>query len=178
MTQSQKALKSIFNSYKARKNIAKGPAVIMQQRGIELPDEILADVEKKQVKVAKDVKPSIELDENEKQFIEKYIEYSELSLLNSSAEQLISIFEKTLGENATKAIQTLGKKTAQRAEKIKELAKQLIKLKEEIVKETEKARAKATLISLADAIPTEQPKKSSKRKQMVVINNESKKKKK
>lgn len=172
MTQSQKALKQVFHAYKNK--VVKGPAVIMQQRDFSLPEEDVDQVEKKQVKVAK---PTVELDENEKQFIDKYIEYSELSVLNSSAEQIIATFEKTLGQNAITAIEILGKKTEERAEKIKTLAKELTKLRDEIVKETQKARAKATLISLADAIPSEQPvKKSPKDKKMVVINNESKKK--
>lgn len=172
MTQSQKALKNVFKTY--NKKTVKGPAVIIQQRDFSLPEEVADQVEKKQVKVAK---PVVELDDNEKQFIDKYIEYSELSVLNSSAEQIISTFEKTLGQNATKAIEILGKKSEERTAKIKELAKELTKLKDEIVKETQKARAKATLISLADAIPVEQPaKRTAKDKKMVVINNESKKK--
>lgn len=172
MTQSQKALKNVFKTY--NKKTVKGPAVIIQQRDFSLPEEVADQVEKKQVKV---VKPVVELDDNEKQFIDKYIEYSELSVLNSSAEQIIATFEKTLGQNATKAIEILGKKSEERAAKIKELAKELTKLKDEIVKETQKARAKATLISLADAIPVEQPaKRTAKDKKMVVINNESKKK--
>lgn len=172
MTQSQKALKNVFKTY--NKKTVKGPAVIIQQRDFSLPEEVADQVEKKQVKVAK---PVVELDDNEKQFIDKYIEYSELSVLNSSAEQIIATFEKTLGQNATKAIEILGKKSEERTAKIKELAKELTKLKDEIVKETQKARAKATLISLADAIPVEQPaKRTAKDKKMVVINNESKKK--
>lgn len=172
MTQSQKALKNVFKTYKNK--VVKGPAVIMQQRDFSLPEEVADQVEKKQVKVAK---PVVELDDNEKQFIDKYIEYSELSVLNSSAEQIIATFEKTLGQNATKAIEILGKKSEERAAKIKELAKELTTLRDEIVKETQKARAKATLISLADAIPAEQPeKRTAKDKKMVVINNESKKK--
>ena len=172
MTQSQKALKNVFKTY--NKKPVKGPAVIIQQRDFSLPEEVADQVEKRQVKVAK---PVVELDDNEKQFIDKYIEYSELSVLNSSAEQIIATFEKTLGQNATKAIEILEKKSEERAAKIKELAKELTKLKDEIVKETQKARAKATLISLADAIPVEQPvKRTVKDKKMVVINNESKKK--
>lgn len=178
MTQSEKALKRVFNNYK-QKSVKK---IIKEQRETVLPQEVQKEMPTKQVK--KEVKQAVQLDENEKQFIEKYIEYSELTLLNSSADELIATFQKTLGQNASKAIQTLGKKRVQRATKIKELAKELNTLKDQIVKETEKARAKATLISLADSIPAEQPKgKSAKKdldpeKEMNVINSESKKKKK
>ena len=178
MTQSEKALKRVFNNYK-QKSVKK---IIKEQRETVLPQEVQKEMPVKQVK--KQDKPAVQLDENEKQFIEKYIEYSELTLLNSSAQELIATFQKALGQNASKAIQTLGKKTEQRAAKIKELSKELNALKDQIVKETEKARAKATLISLADSIPVEQPKRKTMKKDldpekaMNVINSESKKKKK
>lgn len=178
MTQSEKALKRVFNNYK-QKSVKK---IIKEQRETVLPQEVQQEMPVKRVK--KQDRPAVQLDENEKQFIEKYIEYSELTLLNSSAQELIATFQKSLGQNASKAIQTLGKKTEQRATKIKELAKELNTLKDQIVKETEKARAKATLISLADSIPVEQPKRKAMKKDldpekvMNVINSESKKKKK
>jgi hypothetical protein len=88
----------------------------------------------------------------EKSFISKYIEYSELSLLNQSAEQLTATFEKSLGPNAQAAVKELMEKIAKRENTIKTLAKELTDIKEQMIKETEKARAKETLITLASGI--------------------------
>lgn len=176
MTQSEKALLQVKKAYEGKKIVTESKKLKKEQ--VEL-DAVKKELEKdleKDVKVEK--KPAVELDENEKSFIDKYIEYSELTLLNSSAEQLTATFEKALGQNATKAIETLNKKIEERASKIKELAKQLVELKDEIYKETEKARAKATLIALAEQLPVDTPSKPEEKTTANIINNESKKSKK
>lgn len=176
MTQSEKALLQVKKAYERKTIVTESKKLKKEQ--VEL-DAVKKELEKdleKDTKVEK--KPVVELDENEKSFIDKYIEYSELTLLNSSAEQLTSTFEKALGQNATKAIETLNKKIEERASKIKELAKQLVELKDEIYKETEKARAKATLISLAEQLPVDASSKAEEKSTANIINNESKKTKK
>lgn len=176
MTQSEKALLQVKKTYERKKIVTESKKLKKEQ--VEL-DAVKKELEKDLEKDSKvEKKPVVELDENEKSFIDKYIEYSELTLLNSSAEQLTSTFEKALGQNATKAIETLNKKIEERASKIKELAKQLVELKDEIYKETEKARAKATLISLAEQLPVDTPSKAEEKSTANIINNESKKTKK
>lgn len=153
MTETEKTFNSIIASYK--------PA---QKKRIiaEAKKEVKKPTKKKQTPII------VQLDEMEKNFVSKYIEYSELTLLNQSAEQLTATFEKTLGQNAEAAIKQLMSKIAERETKIKELAKDLTTLKQQMIKETEKARAKETLINLASGIaaPVEKSKLQIDKPQM------------
>lgn len=172
MTRSEKALKVVLQHYMPKKKSVKKvikESVVKQQIGKIQPE---VQVQLKELP-QKDV---VQLDGNQKEFIQKFIEYNELLILNTSSAELIDKFQKALGVNSKQAIQMLDKKIKQRAEKIQTLSKDLVKLKEDIEKETEKARAKATLISLADGIAT--PDKKEKAPEHVIINAESKKKKK
>lgn len=142
MTETEKTYNTIMSSYKP----AEKKKLVAEAKE---PKQIKKEA-KKSAKQQKTI--PAELDEMEKSFVSKYIEYSELTLLNQSAEQLTATFEKTLGQNAEAAIKELMDKIAEREAKIKELAKDLNTLKDQMIKETEKARAKETLINLASGI--------------------------
>lgn len=148
----EKTFKSIIANYKPKKV----KRIIKEEKQEKT---IKNEATKKQNKKEK-IEESVELDDIEQTFISKYIEYSQLSLLNKSAAELTATFEKSLGPNAQAAIKQLMNKTSQRETKINNLAKQLTSLKDQMIKETEKARAKETLIDLASSISV--PEKKSK----------------
>lgn len=144
MTETEKTYNTIMSSYKP----------VEKKKLISEAKETKKTIKKEAKTTTKkqEVAVQTELDEMEKSFVSKYIEYTELTLLNQSAEQLTATFEKTLGPNADAAIKQLMNKIGERETKIKELAKDLNTLKDQMIKETEKARAKETLINLASGI--------------------------
>lgn len=94
--------------------------------------------------------PNKELDQNEKDFINAYIQYNELTFLNKATSEITKNFIKALGENSDVAIKELDNKVKQRSEKIKQLTKKLSDIKEQVMKETEKVKYKESLVSLFD----------------------------
>ena len=163
MTETEKIFKSVLSSYKP---VNKKKKIVTESKNKKETKKIIKESAKESIQEAAKAKTEAEteLDDNEKVFIDKFIEYSQLSLLNQSAEQLTATFEKSLGPNAQIAIKQLMTKISQRENRIKELAKQLIAIKQQMIKETEKVRAKETLINLASniSIPVEKSKSKSK----------------
>ena len=144
MTETEKIYNKIVAAYK--------PAAPKTKKIVAEAKEIKKEAATSKRTKKQTAEQQVELDEMEKSFISKYIEYSELSLLNQSAEQLTATFEKSLGPNAQAAVKELMEKIAKRENTIKTLAKELTDIKEQMIKETEKARAKETLITLASGI--------------------------
>ena len=103
--------------------------------------------EEKTIKQA-ETTPTKELDQNEKDFINAYIQYNELTFLNKATSEITKNFIKALGENSDVAIKELDNKVKQRSEKIKQLTKKLSDIKEQVMKETEKVKYKESLVSL------------------------------
>ena len=99
--------------------------------------------------------PTKELDQNEKDFINAYIQYNELTFLNKATSEITKNFIKALGENSDVAIKELDNKVKQRSEKIKQLTKKLSDIKEQVMKETEKVKYKESLVSLFDISDSE-----------------------
>ena len=144
MTETEKTYNKIVAAYK--------PAAQKTKKIVSEAKEIKKEVATKKRTKKAETEQQVELDDMQKSFISKYIEYSELSLLNQSAEQLTATFEKSLGPNAQAAVKELMHKIEQRENTIKALAKELTDIREQMIKETEKARAKETLITLANGI--------------------------
>ena len=175
MTQTEKTLSKVINNYNPEKNLkhkiiqAKKAQLIAEEK--ELKESKLFETKKNKEQKKQEIQtPNYNtLDEVEKEFVNSFIEYNELMLLNDSNKKLIDCFTKSLGDNAKAAIEELEKRTKEREQKVKELSKKLTDIKGKIVKETEKIKAKESLISLfnstniAEPVPaekdTEDPKK-------------------
>lgn len=163
MTQTDKTFSKIINNYNPEKNIKKQK---IQQKKAQLIAEEKELKEAKILEAKKDKEEKKEevqtsnydtLDEVEKEFVNSFIEYNELMLLNDSNKKLIDCFTKSLGENAKAAIEELEKRTKEREQKVKELSKKLTDIKGKIVKETEKIKAKESLINLFNSTNITEP---------------------
>lgn len=85
-----------------------------------------------------------------KDFLNKFIEYTELNYLNTSFNDIVNNFKTILGKNNKDAIDILNMHQEERKERLNELKFELKELRKQMQDETEKAKTKMDLISLLD----------------------------
>lgn len=83
-------------------------------------------------------------------FLNKFIEYTELNYLNTSFNDIVNNFKTVLGKNDKDAIDILNMHQEERKERLNELKSELKELRKQMQDETEKAKTKMDLISLLD----------------------------
>lgn len=85
-----------------------------------------------------------------KDFLNKFIEYTELNYLNTSFNDIVNNFKTILGKNNKDAIDILNMHQEERKQRLNELKSELKELRKQMQDETEKAKTKMDLISLLD----------------------------
>lgn len=102
-------------------------------------------IETNKVEDLEDLDNSLTMD-----FLNKFIEYTELNYLNTSFNDIVNNFKTVLGKNDKEAIDILNMHQEERKERLNELKSELKELRKQMQDETEKAKTKMDLISLLD----------------------------
>lgn len=130
---------------------------IEDEKTVETPETVENTAEEK---------PVAELDNIERTFIEKFIEFTELNLVNKSYKTIVSDFKSVLGKNNKAVIEFLNQRKEEHVSKITALKEELKQLKEQIkTEEEDKANAaerKLNIVNLLSKASKKTDEKSEK----------------